>query len=166
MGMEHMQNTAYVALHPFHEDTHHLYVSGTIARNATSLQVAYELRGSLDEILLPLPGTAPQRRNELWQSTCFEFFLGQSGSPQYWEVNLSPSGDWNAYSFTGYRQGMREETAIATLPLTQQRQPTSYQLALDFPLAQFTAPDQPIAVAVALILQGHNGQRAFYALSH
>ena len=39
------------------------------------------------------------RKDELWKSTCFELFLKQVDSPLYWELNVSPKGDWNAYLF-------------------------------------------------------------------
>ncbi|XCN71902.1 MAG: DOMON-like domain-containing protein [Candidatus Electrothrix aestuarii] len=166
--MEDLKKTTPFVLHPFQEQdfTSDFQLSGTLARSARGLQLAYELRGSVDEVLLPPAEAAPCRRDELWQASCFEFFVGDSGSPHYWEVNLAPSGDWNVYAFSGYRQGMQEEGSIIALPCNQQRQPTSYQLALDFPLARLIAPDQPIEVAVSVILQGHNGERAFYALTH
>ena len=163
-----MQHITPFVLHPFHEQdfTNHVQLSGTLVRSTTGLRISYALQGGLDEILLPLPDAPPQRRDKLWQTTCFEFFVGVRGLTQYREINLAPSEDWNFYSFAGYRQGMQEETAIAALPLTQQRQAALYQLMLDFPLAQIIAPDQPIEVAVTAILQGQNGERAFYALTH
>jgi hypothetical protein len=45
------------------------------------------------------------RAHELWRSTCFEAFI-QSTNPNtasYLEINVSPRGDWNVYSFDGYR---------------------------------------------------------------
>ncbi|WP_339137926.1 MAG: DOMON-like domain-containing protein [Candidatus Electrothrix sp. GW3-4] len=169
--MEELKRTTHFVLHPFQVQnfTNQLQLSGILARSATGLQLAYELRGSVDKVLLPPPEAAPQRRDGLWQASCFELFIGKKGSPQYWEINLSPSGDWQVYAFTGYRQGMGEETAITALPLNQQRHPTqstSYRLTLDLPLERLIAPDQPIEVAVTAILQGQNGQQAFYALSH
>ncbi|CAK8716505.1 Dihydroorotate oxidase B, electron transfer subunit [Candidatus Electrothrix laxa] len=158
-------------LQPFQKERFavNLQVSGTLDRSATDLQVSYKLRGNLDSVRLPFAHpttTTPRRRDELWQTTCFEFFVAVSGSPQYWEVNLSPSGDWNVYAFTEYRQGMREESSITALSFSQHLQNKFYQLALDFPLAQLVASDQSIDVAVSVILQGHNGQRGFYALTH
>ncbi len=52
-----------------------------------------------------------ERRDGLWQSTCFECFIKPIGSDCYWEINITPSGAWNVYYFTGYRQGM--EAALA-----------------------------------------------------
>ena len=46
------------------------------------------------------------RQDELWKTTCFEAFLQVEGSGAYREWNFAPSGDWAAYDFTGYREGM------------------------------------------------------------
>ncbi len=132
-------------LQPFQEERFaaNLQITGTLARSATDLLISYELGGNVDDVLFPPPISSPRRRDGLWQATCFEFFVAVSGSHQYWEINLSPSGDWNVYAFTEYRHGMREETSLAALPCTVHRQPESYQLALDFPLAKLIALDQP-----------------------
>lgn len=44
------------------------------------------------------------RGNDLWKMTCFELFL-YDGEGRYREFNFSPSGQWAAYAFTGYRSG-------------------------------------------------------------
>jgi hypothetical protein len=45
-----------------------------------------------------------ERADGLWQSTCFEAFVGKPGEPGYWEFNFSPAkGAWNAYAFENYR---------------------------------------------------------------
>jgi hypothetical protein len=115
--------------------------------------------------LLPEQTNQPARKDHLWQTTCFEFFVAPTGLPQYWEINLSPSADWNVYAFDDYRAGMREENAIASLPFTIQRQPTSFLLELAFPLANLIHPEQPIELAVSAVIQGCGGQRSFHALT-
>jgi hypothetical protein len=42
------------------------------------------------------------RGEELWKSTCFELFLYDGGG-RYREFNFSPSGQWAAFEFSGYR---------------------------------------------------------------
>ena len=57
---------------------------------------------------LTLPGAAtPARVDGLWQRTCFELFLLDADDGSYREFNFSPSGEWAAYAFEGYRDGMR-----------------------------------------------------------
>lgn len=88
-----------------------------LSRDETSLQVVFELDAKLTDLIIPdYDFTKLQRRDNLWEHTCFEVFLAQKGMPNYWEFNLSPSGDWNVYSFKGYREGMRQETYFNILP--------------------------------------------------
>jgi hypothetical protein len=140
-------------------------LTGALVRSITGLQIQYELSGNLDHLFLPAPSTTPARKDGLWQTTCFELFVAASGSSRYWEINLSPAGDWNVYVFTDYRQGMEEEAVITALPFTQFRNANRYQLTLDFPLADIIAPDKPVELALSAVLE-INGQRAFYALTH
>ncbi|MEL0340336.1 MAG: hypothetical protein VXA52_09230, partial [Synechococcus sp.] len=72
----------------------------------------YELLAPADELIWPVAAASPQRRDELWQSTCLELFIAQPNEPRYWEINLAPSGDWNVYRLDGYRQGLQAEPAI------------------------------------------------------
>ncbi len=74
----------------------------TLKKHESSLEAAFCLRANLEE--LELPGFDPvraQRKNRLWDNTCFEIFLGQRHESGYREFNLSPSGDWNVYTFKG-----------------------------------------------------------------
>ena len=48
----------------------------------------------------------PARADELWRTTCFEAFLRPAGGNAYQEWNFAPSGEWAAYDFSGYRDGM------------------------------------------------------------
>src|SRR5689334_3618154 len=54
--------------------------------------------------VIPEPAE-PIRRDELWQTTCFEAFLRVPGGTAYREWNFAPSGAWAAYDFTGPREG-------------------------------------------------------------
>jgi len=47
-----------------------------------------------------------RRLDGLWKATCFECFLGPFAERQYIEWNFSVTGDWAAYSFKDYRDGM------------------------------------------------------------
>ena len=48
----------------------------------------------------------PSRADELWKTTCFEAFLRAAGEETYREWNFAPKGNWAAYDFSGYREGM------------------------------------------------------------
>jgi hypothetical protein len=57
----------------------------------------------------------PSVKDELWKKTCFEFFALKTNGTEYVEWNFSPSGDYQRYLFSRYRE--RVETAPA--PTTQ-----------------------------------------------
>ncbi len=143
-----------------------LQLTVSAARNASSQLLRYELRGRLEDILLPELATVPVRRDQLWRQTCFELFIAPAGSPQYWEVNLSPAGDWNVYAFTAYREGMREEQAVTALPCRTERQPSLLTLEFIFPLASLIAPEQTVELAVSAVIQDKRGQLHYWALRH
>src|SRR5206468_9890637 len=47
-----------------------------------------------------------ERADELWRTTCFEAFVAAPDAT-YREWNFAPSGQWAAYDFADYREGMR-----------------------------------------------------------
>ena len=53
-----------------------------------------------------------QRMIGLWKKTCFEFFLGLNGKPQYLEFNFAPDHNWNAFSLKSYRGDLDELTHL------------------------------------------------------
>jgi hypothetical protein len=130
------------------------------------LAIQYSLVGNLSELAIPAPALVPCRKHNLWEDTCFEFFLAVKQSPRYWEFNLSPSGHWNVYRFAAYRQGMQEETAFTSLLLAIHRQSDSLSLSLEADLEQITQADQAIEVAISTVLQGRDGQPTYWALTH
>ena len=69
----------------------------------------FKLSGDIEKLVIPAP--APARRVDgLWKTTCFEIFI-ECGGDGYREFNLSPSGQWAAYEFEGYRTGMTNAPA-------------------------------------------------------
>jgi hypothetical protein len=108
----------------------------------------------------------PTRKQELWQTTCFEFFLGIQNSPQYWEFNLSPNGDWNIYRFTGYRQGMVEEDKITSLPFQVHRESHLFRLDLSLDLTPIVAPETELYLGITTVIQPQVGEIGYWALKH
>ncbi len=141
-------------------------IRGHLCRQGTLLAITYVISGRLADVVIPPPAPVPARRWLLWEATCCEFFLAIPEAEEYWECNLSPAGDWNVFHLSGYRQGIREETAIPHLPLVVQSQPDTLTLSLEVDLAAILPPDQPWEAAVSAVLQHPNGQFTFWALRH
>ncbi|MBW4424932.1 MAG: DOMON-like domain-containing protein [Nostoc desertorum CM1-VF14] len=143
-----------------------LKIAGNIARNGNKLTIRYTLGGDLKEIVIPPPSKTPLRKHELWQDTCFEFFVGIKDSQRYWEFNLSPAGHWNVYRFDGYRQGMQEETAFENLSFNVQNQSDGLTLALDAGLGKIILAEQALEVAITTVIKDKDGEVAYWALTH
>ena len=98
-------NEQSFALLPFSTDSPFgdIKINSGIARNANAFAINYVLQATMAEIVIPERAGIPIRKNNLWEETCFECFIGVKGFEYYWEFNLSPSGHWNVYRFESYR---------------------------------------------------------------
>lgn len=151
---------------PSTESRTDLQITGNIVRNGNQLHLDYALRGNLKEIFIAAPSDTPTRKHELWQETCFEFFLGVKNSERYWEFNLSPARHWNVYRFDGYRQGMQEETAFITLPFSVEYEADYLAIALDVNLDKIVSVDQALDVAITTVIKHKDGEVTYWALTH
>lgn len=124
------------------------------------------LRGSLEELRLAPEAKAPVRRDELWTTTCFEFFLCAPEDSPYWEFNLSPCGDWNVYRFSSYRTGRAPEAFYADLPFRTRRSPNGLKLSLRCPLPPGLSPDHGLRAAVTAVIESRWGGLSWWALHH
>ncbi|MBS1126787.1 MAG: hypothetical protein H6Q93_776 [Nitrospirae bacterium] len=141
-------------------------ITGNISRSFNTLTITYMLIGPLTDLLIPSPAENPLRKDHLWEETCFEFFVAEKDSGQYWECNLSPSGHWNLYRFTSYRQGMQEETAFTALPFSVQSQPDVFRLSAEIDLEKFIPAEQVLQIAVSSVIKTIDGGITYWALIH
>jgi hypothetical protein len=141
-------------------------ISGQIDRSEDLLSIEYLLQGDLDNVAIDPPTDLPARKLELWTSNCFEFFIGVTGSSNYWEVNLAPTGDWNVYALDDYRQGLRPEISFGSLPFRIDRSANSLQLNLAFDLSQIIKTDLKLEVAITAVIKSNQDEISYWALTH
>lgn len=140
-------------------------ITGEITRSR-QLSLSYELQGSLAEVKIAAVAGPPRRKDELWTTTCFEFFLAVPESQRYWEFNLALAGHWNVYRFDSYRQGMQTESAFTALPFSVQIQPTRVRLDIEVDLERIVPATQPLEVAITAVIQSAQGEVSYWALTH
>ena len=104
--------------------------------------------------------------DRLWEDTCLELFLGTEDSGRYWEFNLSPSGHWNAYRFTRYREGMREDPVVPSLPFDVRIGPDSLELTMELDVGTLFSPEETLRIGVAAVVKTVNGRTIHQALFH
>ncbi len=110
------------------------------------------------------------RRDELWKSTCLEAFVLFAGG-NYIELNFSPSGEWNAYSFDSYREGMKQEarlSAASDFKSVKSGDPLSanYLLSVKIDLAQAVKSPQHFRLGLTSVIETDSGERSYWCLKH
>jgi len=143
-----------------------LAVTGRISRNGHCLTLSYALSGDIRSLLLPDQVAAPGRCDELWRATCCECFFRVVGQPEYYELNVSPNGNWNAYHFTDYRAAMQEETAIAGLDFQTSKEGDSFVLQCAFQLDGLVESGDAVDIGLSCVLLHSDGTTSYWALSH
>jgi hypothetical protein len=157
-----------LSLYPFTpvQDLPGLRMTVQVSLRSYTAALSYTIRGSMKEIVFPPPADAPLRRSGLWEETCLEFFLAVKNAQPYWEVNLSPSGHWNVYRFSTYREGIQEEVAFTSLPFRVDQGKDSFLLDVDLPLDGIISPETPLEAGVSAVIKLRSGQMTYWALSH
>ncbi|MEO5887712.1 MAG: DOMON-like domain-containing protein [Anaerolineales bacterium] len=149
------------------QDAPDLTIKGEAARRNNTLYIRFVLAGNLEEVTVPELSANPARKHQLWRTTCFEFFIAIKSMPQYWEFNMSPSGDWNIYVMDAYRQvGMREETRIQRIPFEVQKAADGLSLEIANNLGPIIAREKPIEVGITCVIQTKSGKETYWAVLH
>jgi len=130
------------------------------------VRIRFRVRGAIDALRIP-GALATERRDGLWQHTCFEVFVMQ-GDGSYCEFNFSPSTQWAAYRFDGYRRAM-SELPVRSTPRIET------VIASDMIFLEATVGLQPLVttdnaprcrVAIAAVIENLEGRLDYWALAH
>ena len=146
------------------------HLEGSAVRTSDGLlRLAWHLDADLAGLRLPA-ARGPARTDELWRHTCFEAFINKAGSPAYWELNFSPSGEWAAYGFDSYRSGMKSLALEAAPEMRWQRTPGSLALDASLPLSTLHSLAGPgwdsVRLGMSAVLEDQSGTITFWALGH
>lgn len=107
---------------------------------------------------------AERRRSGLWNSTCFEAFLKPESGAAYWELNLSPHGEWNLFRFDSERSGMREENGVDRVAFELRSRPDGFSVEAELALPVDDAEKIRVGLTSVLRLQG--GSTEYWAIAH
>jgi len=142
-------------------------IKGELIRSENDLFIHYEVNGEIDRVLLPAKSSSPSRTDDLWKTTCFEFFIAIPNQPQYWEFNMSPSGNWNIYKMDAYRKvGFRKETAFRQLPFVFKNAPGKLSLDITVNLGPILESRQIVHTGITAVILTLDGCESFWALVH
>ena len=154
------------SLIPFDRDNSPLIsLAGYIDRRNNKLKIDYKLLGT-SQTIIPTVANQPIRQFDLWEHTCFEFFLGIKNTKKYWEFNLSPAGHWNVFRFPKYRHNIAEEMTFKELPVRVLQYSDELQLNLEIDLDLIITAKQSLEVGITAVIEDTQGKISYWALTH
>ena len=130
------------------------------------IQISYQLNGDLSQLLIP-ELQAPSASDNLWKHSCFELFIAQADTENYYEFNFSPSTLWAAYAFNSYR--VRQEWDIKNVPnlrisqtLNQLQVEATLNLT-DLPLLNF---NKNWLIGLSAVIETKHNDLSYWAIKH
>ena len=121
----------------------------------------FGIKAPADKFVIP-ETDKPTRKDGLWKTTCLEAFLRPAGEDGYQEWNFAPSGDWAAYDFTGYRDGMSEAEVGAPPYIRMEDNLTWWTLGATVAVDAKTRWE----LAISAVLEEQDGTKSYWALAH
>ena len=119
------------------------------------LEVKYLLEGDIERLRIPARSAGP-----LWQHTCCEIFVAREGQGGYDEYNFSPSGEWAAFTFVGYREGSARVIPDPGIAVT--RDASRLQLVARVPPGY----RERLKVGLSAVVEDADGALSYWALRH
>jgi hypothetical protein len=114
---------------------------------------------------LRLPAPQPAGPADgLWQHTCCEAFVMEDGEA-YREFNFSPSGQWAAYRFTGYRARDEAFAPAAEPQLGFTPRVDGCELTATLPVA-LLPPGEMLQLGLTAVIEAADGSKRYWALAH
>ena len=157
-----------LVLHPDSRCTAAMNIDVEVARSHFAhLLLQYRVTGTMSDLRIPSV-TASARGDELWRHTCFEAFVRAPPSAAYSEFNFSPTTQWAAYRFSGYRNGIRVESDIIAPRVEVQSNDACYQLqaALELDRVPHLPRDAAWQLGLSAVVEETSGRKSYWALAH
>ncbi len=134
---------------------------------ADGLALTFRLDGDLARVRVPSPRPTTITR-DLWRHTCCEAFVAVDGVPAYHEFNVSPSGEWMAHAFSGYRLGGPLDDETLAPRIVVQRAGDRLCVEVRIPLARLSQRhvNAPLRLGLAVVVEATDGTLSSWALRH
>ncbi len=138
-------------------------VLAQISLTETGFEAEFRLDGRISGIRLP-PNAPSVRADELWRTTCFEVFWQEIGAQGYCEFNFAPSGQWAAYQFDRYREGMRQ-APVEAIALASSCNETNGSGELVLRANVVAELADPAQIGLSAVIENQNGALQYWALA-
>ncbi len=135
-----------------------------MAAKGRHLHIDYRVTQAGD-LTIPARSAAPSRRDNLWQGTCAELFVG-AADQHYREFNFSPSGDWAAYDFHDYRERAADLPVVLAPAIEVACVDDQLTIAVRIACDDLPAPPAACRLGITLVLADGAGRLSYWALAH
>lgn len=139
-------------------------VTGVIARWSElpdgRLMLRYRVDGCASLVVPKFRGKG--RGDELWQTTCFELFL-YDGAGRYREFNFSPSQQWGAYRFSGYRTQQENFEPVLAPEIAPQSGESVFIQTVFLSRKELEGAER---AALAAVIEEEGGRPSYWSLVH
>jgi hypothetical protein len=132
-----------------------------------TLALTFICKGNVAHLRIPSP-QRPRRADGLWQHTCFEVFIGKDDSPGYFEFNFSPSGEWAAYGFRGYRDGgsIEDDNLDPRIVVRSSAEALELEAVIRLDRLPAMRPGTKLRLGLSAVIEDNDGRLSHWALKH
>jgi len=130
-----------------------------------ALTLTFILKGDLARLRIPAR-ESPDRVDRLWEHTCFEAFVRGKGQAGYYEFNFSPSGEWAACAFRGYRQRAPLEPSTSAPEIAVRQTSDALELGATVCMDHLRLKDVPLILGLSTVIEDMHGRLSYWALKH
>jgi hypothetical protein len=133
-----------------------------------SLLFNFSLEAEDGAIVVPEKSKAAVKNDRLWKNTCFEFFISETERDAYFELNFSPSGDWNFLAFDDYRETSQKQSDMDIGKMAEwSKDSDGLTLTAKLPLSLFSKNStEALDIGIAAVLEHSNAELSYWALAH
>jgi len=134
-----------------------------------NISIEYLVSGELDKCSIPAVNSYPSRVDELWCHTCFEAFMCFENAEGYYELNISPTEDWNFYSFAGYHKDRSTEYRVDAIHQESQLYQNSFRKVVEFDIRKIfpdITDEQSLFLNVTAVIEDRNQNLSYWAHTH
>lgn len=96
--------------------------------------------------------------------TCFELFAKPRGSGSYSEFNFAPSGQWAAYDFSDWREGMADRPLSHDPVISIEQGGDELVCKVTLPLSDL--PGLPADLSLTCVIEEQGGGMSYWAAAH
>ena len=145
--------------HPAHPPKAARSVAVHVGMTGRGYRLFFFLHGKMADIVVPAASDHPDRKDGLWETTCFEAFFRGVGKG-YHEFNFSPSGDWASWEFDDYRGQSRETPTAISIASDGFENLLAVEVRLNADFSHSTR------LCLSAVVEEEDGTKSYWAIKH